>query len=140
MGCEEVEKAVFPTTGRGTGESDESQGLLDANEEGEGSQSGEGDETEEGEDGGVRLPCTMGPPALTATVHPRRRRSMMSPREAGMLKAKEREMVRRVARKGAAFGFEVDKWKSRRIEAVQRGRVVESSFAKGEWGVRWIVQ
>ena len=25
----------------------------------------------------------------------------------------------------------------RRVEAVQNGRVVEASFAKGEWGVRW---
>ena len=26
----------------------------------------------------------------------------------------------------------------RKVEAVQGGRVVESSFAKGEWGVRWV--
>lgn len=60
----------------------------------------------------------------------------------GMRKAREREMVRRAGRRGVVFGFLVegeDKGEKRRrmVDAVQGGRVVESSFAKGEWGVRW---
>ena len=33
---------------------------------------------------------------------------------------------------------QVDRGRRRKVEAVQGGRVVESSFAKGEWGVRWV--
>ena len=62
-----------------------------------------------------------------------------NPWERGMQKAKEREMVRRAARRGVAFGFEMEEGGRRRsVEAVQGGRVLESSFAKGDWGVRWI--
>lgn len=49
-----------------------------------------------------------------------------------------REEARRAARRLVNFG-----WKSqgveeeRGVEAVQDGKVVESSFAKGEWGIRW---
>lgn len=66
----------------------------------------------------------------------------------GMRKAREREMVRRAGRRGVVFGFLVEgeggggdgdkgEKKRRMVDAVQGGRVVESSFAKGEWGVRW---
>lgn len=52
-----------------------------------------------------------------------------------------REEARRAARRLVNFG-----WKSqgveedRGVEAVQDGKVVESSFAKGEWGIRWASQ
>ncbi|KAL8952583.1 MAG: hypothetical protein Q9222_001498, partial [Ikaeria aurantiellina] len=63
------------------------------------------------------------------------------PRRKGMQKARNREMVRQAARRGVAFGFRVsgggDREERRDVEAVQGGRVVESSFAKGEWGIRW---
>ncbi|MCJ1437857.1 hypothetical protein MMC27_007244 [Xylographa pallens] len=92
----------------------------------------------------------------TATTHP----PVSSPvsaeleaRRAGQQRAEERELVRQAARRGVAFGFVVasgtDDVQSgtgqkpsageerRKCEAVQNGRVVEASFAKGEWGVRW---
>lgn len=137
MQCDEVERAVFTETRRGTEEADESRGPFDADGAEEEGQSGEGEEAEE-EDGGVRLPCNTDAPRATATMKPTLvERRDQTPREQGMQKAKEREMVRRAARRGVAFGFEMEEGKRRRVEAVQLGRVVESSFAKGEWGVRW---
>ncbi|KAF1932586.1 uncharacterized protein M421DRAFT_416210 [Didymella exigua CBS 183.55] len=64
----------------------------------------------------------------------------------GQRRADEREMVRKAARRGCAFGFVVDgdegvrggdKGERRKCEAVMKGAVVESSFAKGDWAVRW---
>jgi hypothetical protein len=49
-----------------------------------------------------------------------------------------REEARRAARRLVNFGFSsqgVDE--DRPVEAVQDGHVVETSFAKGEWGIRW---
>lgn len=73
----------------------------------------------------------------------------LTPHRQGLLKAREREMVRQAARRGVAFGLEVEvevqgegegkKVGRRKVECVRGGRVVESSFAKGEWGVRWRV-
>ena len=59
-------------------------------------------------------------------------------RREGQRKADEREMVRKAARRGCAFGFAVEgEGEKKKCEAVMKGVVVESSFAKGEWGVRW---
>lgn len=59
-------------------------------------------------------------------------------RREGQKKADEREMVRKAARRGCAFGFTVpDEAEKRKCEAVMKSAVVEASFAKGEWGVRW---
>jgi hypothetical protein len=59
-------------------------------------------------------------------------------RREGQRRADEREMVRKAARRGCAFGFTVEgEEEKRKCEAVMKGVVVESSFAKGEWGVRW---
>jgi hypothetical protein len=59
-------------------------------------------------------------------------------RREGQRRADEREMVRKAARRGCAFGFAVEgEDEKRKCEAVMKGVVVESSFAKGEWGVRW---
>jgi hypothetical protein len=64
----------------------------------------------------------------------------------GQRRADEREMVRKAARRGCAFGFITEgddgvrggeKGERRKCEAVMKGAVVEASFAKGEWGVRW---
>ncbi|OCF35636.1 hypothetical protein I316_02691 [Kwoniella heveanensis BCC8398] len=55
--------------------------------------------------------------------------------------AEQREEARRAARRLIAFGFRsqgvMDE--QREVEAVQEngGRIVETSFAKGEWGLRW---
>lgn len=38
---------------------------------------------------------------------------------------------------GSKTGARAGAQQRRRVEAVQNGRVVEASFAKGEWGVRW---
>ncbi|CAK3830938.1 Hypothetical predicted protein [Lecanosticta acicola] len=84
-------------------------------------------------------------------------------RRQGAKRAEEREMVRRAARRGIVFGFEVPrrqepnqkqpKGKSkhkgdeqeedesttevRKAEAIMNGMVVEPSFAKGNWSIRW---
>tara|TARA_R110002003_G_scaffold127_3_gene11876 strand:- start:506 stop:1459 length:954 start_codon:yes stop_codon:yes gene_type:complete len=70
---------------------------------------------------------------------------MKAKRREGQRRADEREMVRRAARRGCAFGFAVEGEERegekdggrRKCEAVMKGAVVEASFAKGEWGVRW---
>lgn len=83
-------------------------------------------------------------------------------RHEGQKKAEEREMVRRAARRGVVFGFETEseprpemevakKGKKkhqdgpadetqpyrRKCEALMQGSVVEPSFAKGNWSIRW---
>ena len=86
----------------------------------------------------------------------------------GMVKAEQKEIVKRAARRGCVFGFalvadpadslssarEADTKASveervkpdfnkdtvdarRKCEVVSNGRVVEPSFAKGDWGIRW---
>lgn len=63
---------------------------------------------------------------------------MLAKRREGQRRAEGRELVRCVARRGVAFGFLTGVGEERRLcEAVMQGNVVESSFAKGEWGVRW---
>ena len=87
---------------------------------------------------------------------------MLEKRKAGERRAEEKEMVRRAARRGCAFGF-VDglavevltkknkelaetpeasvlgqgKGRRRKCEAVMNGVAVEASFAKGDWAIRW---
>lgn len=61
---------------------------------------------------------------------------MKAKRKDGERRAEEKEMVKRAARRGVAFGFGDDGGK-RKCEAVMKGVVVESSYAKGEWGIRW---
>lgn len=62
----------------------------------------------------------------------------------GQRKAHQREMVRCAARRGVAFGFLLKKGENqdvskerRKCEAVMQDRVVEPSFAKGDWSIRW---
>jgi hypothetical protein len=63
---------------------------------------------------------------------------MKAKRREGQRRADEREMVRKAARRGCAFGFTVEgEEEKRKCEAVMKGTVVESSFAKGEWAIRW---
>jgi hypothetical protein len=87
-------------------------------------------------------------------------------RKAGQRRAEEREMVRRAGRRACAFGLKVEgtaeptreviskgkgkrdklqevtsqsgssEWR-RKCEAVMNGAVVEASFAKGDWAIRW---
>ena len=142
--CEEVERMVFGRTRTEGGVYSEDEELSSgAGGPGSDGQSDVEEEPEE-DDGGVRLPPEMESPVATAVTTTSKKpdsenRLQRSGREWGMQKAKEREMVRRAARRGVAFGFleETGEGKRRKVEAVQGGRVVESSFAKGEWGVRW---
>ncbi|KAJ0158881.1 hypothetical protein CTA2_10703 [Colletotrichum tanaceti] len=64
---------------------------------------------------------------------------MRSKRAEGQRRAHEREMVRCAARRGVVFGFLVDgrDGSRRKCEAVMQGKVVEPSYAKGDWAVRW---
>jgi len=100
---------------------------------------------------------------------------MLQKRREGQKKAEERELVRKAARRGVAFGFRVERDKVVKFEGVTKGKkkggrkeragaestaeedleeqkearrkceavitkaavVVEPSFAKGDWGVRW---
>jgi len=106
-------------------------------------------------DGGVTLP---------RSPRNEHRAKETTPQTAGLQRAHRREKVRQAARRGCAFGFLVDgdagtggdeggetgeggdgeggkgkgKGRRRKVEAVQNGRVVEASFAKGEFGVRWV--
>lgn len=78
---------------------------------------------------------------------------MKEKRIEGQRRSHEREMVRSAARRGVVFGFLVHqpdeqpdrdttkgapaKQVRKKCEAVMLGKVVEPSFAKGSWGVRW---
>lgn len=82
---------------------------------------------------------------------------MLEKRKKGQRRAKEREMVRCAARRGVIVGFAVKSEDSgvgqrrnaeanedeskevrkRKCEAVVLGKVVEPSFAKGDWAIRW---
>lgn len=88
------------------------------------------------------------PPPVSESVS-----AELEARRAGQQRAEERELIRQAARRGVAFGFIVQSravdaqsreeqqslasGERRKCEAVQNGQVVEASFAKGEWGVRW---
>jgi hypothetical protein len=70
--------------------------------------------------------------------------AMLQKRKEGDLRAKERELVKCAARRGVVFGFATDTGdadekgdKLRLCEAVMSGKVVEPSFAKGDWAIRW---
>lgn len=144
--CGEVERLVFSAPEgdlRGGGD-----GGADGEGEGKGvswESSGSGSGSDDDDDGG-------GGVSLQSPEHQRldgRSASVDAhdSRGAGMRKARNREMVRRAARRGVAFGFLLpgdgkengrgEGGRRRWVDAVQGGRVVESSFAKGEWGVRW---
>ena len=85
---------------------------------------------------------------------------MKGRRDEGQRRAEEKEIVRRAARRGVIFGFTVDVTpdmegagtplkgggvsinkaagaKKRKCEALMNGAVVEPSFAKGNWSLRW---
>lgn len=64
---------------------------------------------------------------------------MLEKRRQGQKRAKEREMTKCAARRGVVFGFSVndDGGEKRLCEAVMSGKVVEPSFAKGDWAIRW---
>lgn len=69
---------------------------------------------------------------------------MLERRMEGQKKANQREMVRCAARRGVVFGFVLNNSDNdngheqrRKCEAVMQDKVVEPSFAKGDWSIRW---
>lgn len=60
-------------------------------------------------------------------------------RPSGEIRAKQREQVRQAARRGVVFGFVkyngLAKWP--KCEVVQKGMVVDPSYAKGDFSIRW---
>ena len=154
VACEEVEARVFgklawasdlnpPKDSREFGGEDESDTVFS-------------DQTSDDEDdGGVSLGESMAPTALFKNKPSNLENS--TPQQLGRQRAANREKVRQAARRGTIFGFLVhaleptdtsllsqqptdpntDRLRRRKVEAVQGGRIVEASFAKGPWGVRW---
>ncbi|WWC73025.1 uncharacterized protein I206_106990 [Kwoniella pini CBS 10737] len=59
--------------------------------------------------------------------------------ESRLPSSEQREESRRAARRLVAFGFASQgiPTEDRVVEAIQNGKIVETSFAKGEWGIRW---
>ncbi len=151
VGCGVVEGVVLGSLkeeeevqGRGSGREVEDAGGIDEKV------------SDDDDGGGVTLPRSPG------NEH---RAKETTPQTAGLQRAHRREKVRQAARRGCAFGFLVDGdagiggdevgeteeggdgeggkgglegRRRRKAEAVQNGRVVEASFAKGEFGVRWV--
>ena len=153
--CGDVEQRVFgrlPNRGTRRNKGDESSEERSDSEvvsEVKGSDLEEPDEDES--DGGVAVHETR-----EAGSDNKNDQATLTPQQAGRRRAANREKVRQAARRGVVFGFCIDaegyiadancSRKSEasqmipsrvRAEAVQGGRVVEASFAKGEWGVRW---
>ncbi|KAJ9137036.1 hypothetical protein NKR23_g9307 [Pleurostoma richardsiae] len=68
---------------------------------------------------------------------------MKEKRLRGQKEVREKEMVRSAARRGVVFGFVVkeeaatDSEVRAKCEAVMHGKVVEPSYAKGGWAIRW---
>lgn len=63
---------------------------------------------------------------------------MLEKRRQGQKRARQREMVRCAARRAVVFGLVAGEGEERRkCEAVMNGKVVEPSFAKGGWSIRW---
>jgi len=94
----------------------------------------------------------------TAEAH---KADSLEKQKAGNKRAREREMVRRAARRAVVFGFPLDEAEPvrpqsrgkgaskanqetlpedaprRKCEALMNGQVVEPSYAKGNWSIRW---
>ena len=100
------------------------------------------------ESGGVILP---GYPTMPCSSSASLMQQDADSRTQGMQRARQREVVRQAARRGVAFGFLIkddgtrgasapDAEPRRKVMAIKDGKVVDSSFAKGEWGVQWYNQ
>ena len=134
--CGHVEGVLFPQTKNGGGDGAEGDALGLGRKEQEDDVS---DEEASDEDEGGGVPLTDNNNENNVADRASRGAVEADPRKAGMERARNREMVRQAARRLVAFGAPVGEagGQVRAVEAVQGGRVVESSFAKGEWGVRW---
>lgn len=154
--CGEVEARVFgPLPNDGSGEKEEKRDSVSETTPDHGTLSeanGLEEQDEDESDGGVAIPESR-----AADGDKKSDQAELTPQQAGRRRATNREKVRQAARRGVVFGFPIDPEgytlgdasclgepeASQRVpcrvraEAVQGGRVVEASFAKGEWGVRW---
>lgn len=145
--CAEVERKVFGALAK-TGELDVRE--HDALENGEACSSGQ--TSDDDDDGGV--PLDGYPLPGVSSERNREVIDNLTPQQLGRQRAANREKVRQAARRGAVFGFHTRSTEAltqsqsrkdheggdirrKRVEAIQSGRVVEASFAKGPWGVRW---
>ena len=130
--CGEVERVIFPKGAEHNNEDlPTSKAVDDMDQDATGH---DGAEASDNSDGGVPVSSPRSPTEVSVDLH-------TDSRVRGMQRAKDREMVRQAARRGATLGF--FSWDADRdgvplkVEAVQNGKIVEASFAKGEWGVRW---
>ncbi|KAG6999540.1 hypothetical protein G7Y79_00034g069630 [Physcia stellaris] len=145
--CAEVERKVFGALAK-SGELDVRE--HDALESGEACSSGQ--TSDDDDDGGV--PLDGYPLPGVSSERNREVIDNLTPQQLGRQRAANREKVRQAARRGAVFGFHTRSTEAltqsqsrkdheggdirrKRVEAIQSGRVVEASFAKGPWGVRW---
>lgn len=75
-------------------------------------------------------------PASPAAPAPAPPATPASPAAVGMEIAEQRERVRRAGRRLVVFPDSAESEIGARLECVQNGKVVEGSFAKGDWGIR----
>ena len=128
--CSEVEGRVFGGKTHNEKDQPAEDGLSD------GFSDGDEDDDDDDHDGGVSLTGYIPLPSTSASAPKIKSQAGLTPQQLGRQRAANREKVRQAARRGVVFGFPFQGHR-RRAEAVQNGRVVEASFAKGEWGVRW---
>ncbi|RMZ02326.1 hypothetical protein D0860_07251 [Hortaea werneckii] len=114
------------------------------------------DEDEDGDGGAPRGDDREG----GGVAKPEETPEMLAKRRAGQKKAEEKELIKHAARRAVVFGLPVDapaekfggkKGKAaraaadteqpekvrRKCECLMNGHVVEPSFAKGDWQIRW---
>ena len=154
VACGEVEARVFGNLAQASG-LNPSKDSKEFGGEGQSDTAFSDQSSDEDDAGGVSLGESMAPTAPFKNKPANLENS--TPQQLGRQRAANREKVRQAARRGTIFGFLVqaleptdtsllsqqpkdpdsDRLRRRKVEAVQGGRIVEASFAKGPWGVRW---
>lgn len=150
VACWDVEAEVFGAPVHG------SDAKSPENSDSNSGEASSGQTSEDNEDGGV--PVNEHPVPAASLKWQHTIPEGLTPQQLGRQRASNREKVRQAARRGAVFGFSIhhgteptdassgskqrlnlsrDRFRRRKVEAVQGGRIVEASFAKGPWGVRW---
>ena len=153
VACEDVEARIFGGLARASSLNSSDNREFGGESESDTAASDQTSDDDEG--GGVSLGEYLAP------TEPFKKQPLivenLTPQQLGRQRAANREKVRQAARRGTIFGFRVhaleptdtslpsqqtedsnsDRSRRRKVEAVQGGRIVEASFAKGPWGVRW---
>lgn len=141
--CDEIERLVFdrPPEAKGDKQSKDSFELTDEDEE--------VNDVEDGTEDSK----------TAAEQSEAQKAELVEKQKAGQKRAREREMVRRAARRAVVFGLLIDETETadskvkgspekssktgpdelprRKCEAIMNGQLVEPSFAKGNWAIRW---